>query len=42
LFGDDDGDSDIIDLKAAALYGEELSESQVQQLGATTSRTFGF
>jgi hypothetical protein len=42
LFADDDGDSDIIDLKAAALYGEELSESQVQQLGNTSSRTFGF
>jgi hypothetical protein len=42
LFGDNDGDSDVIDLKAAALYGEELSGSQVQQLGNTTSRTFGF
>jgi subtilisin family serine protease len=42
LFGDNDGDSDVIDLKAAALYGEELSGSQVQQLGNTTIRTFAF
>ena len=35
-------DGDIIDLKAAALYGEELSGSQVQQLGTTTNCTFGF
>jgi murein DD-endopeptidase MepM/ murein hydrolase activator NlpD len=41
LLGDDDGDSDAVDLKAAALYGEELSDPQALRLGGVQNRSFG-
>ena len=41
ILGDNDGDADAVDLRAAALYGIELTPEQAGRLGDASNRSFG-